>query len=162
MAFLSVDRSVLKAFKTPITISLGLADHYYLSETEGLSNSLGWGPTGIELRGQVKITQEELERVEQFMMVAKYSIAINNCEHFANYVLHGINISTQQHVWWKGLSAEVISSLLPVNSKRKNIDQAAGNLAASILNENLRAAKIDRANQARIEFWKKRLNTGNS
>lgn len=158
MAFLSVDRSVLKVFKIPITISLGLADHYYLSETEGLSNSLGWGPTGIELQGIVKITQEELKRVEQFMMAAKYNIAINNCEHFANYVLHGINLSTQQHVWWKELSAGAISSLLPVNSKHKNIDQAVGHLAAHVLNENLRLAKIERANQARIGFWQKRLN----
>lgn len=158
MAFLSVDRSVLKVFKIPITVSLGLADHYYLSKTKGLSHSLGWGPTGIELQGEVKVTQEELKRVEQFMMVAKYNIAINNCEHFANYVLYGINISTQQHVWWKELSAEVISSLLPVNSKCKNLDQAVGHLAANILNENLRLAKIERANQAQIEFWKKRLN----
>lgn len=158
MAFLSVDRSVLKVFTIPITISLGLADHYYLSETEGLSNSLGWGPTGIELQGEVKITQEELERVEQFMMAAKYNIAINNCEHFANYVLHSINLSTQQHIWWKELSAEVISSLLSVNSKSKNINQAVEYLAANILNENLRLAKIERANQARIEFWEKRLN----
>ncbi len=158
MAFLSVDRSVLKVFKIPITISLGLADHYYLSEEKGLSDSLGWGPTGIELQGEVKITQEELERVEQFMMAVKYNIAINNCEHFANYVLYGINLSTQQHVWWKELSAKAISSLLPVNSNHKNIDQAVGHLAANILNENLRLAKIERANQARIEFWEARLN----
>lgn len=156
MTFAIIEKSVLKVFKVPISVSLGLADHYYLSETEGIDNSLGWGPTGIELEGKINITREELERVEQFIMATRYNIAISNCEHFANYVLYGINLSTQQHVWWKELSAEVISSLLPVNSKRKNIDLAVGNLAAEILNENLRVAKIERANQDRIEFWKKR------
>ncbi len=153
-----IAESVLRVFKIPISISLGFADHYYLSETEGLIDSLGWGSKGIELQGKINITREELKRVEQFMVAAKYNVAISNCEHFANYVLYGINLSTQQHVWWKELSAEVISSLLPVNSKSKNIDQVAGSLAASILNENLRLAKVERANQARIEFWEKRLN----
>jgi hypothetical protein len=156
MSFTITEKSVLKIFKAPITISLGLADHYYLSETECLNDSLGWGPTGIELQGNINITQEELERVEQFIKATKYNVAISNCEHFANYVLYGIILSTQQHVWWKELSSEAISLLLPVSSKSKNIDRVVGQLTSDILNENLRAAKIERANQERIEFWKNR------
>lgn len=73
-------------------------------------------------------------------------------KHFANYVLYGINLSTQQYVCWKELSPEAIISLLPVNSKSKNIDRVVGQLTADILNENLKAAKIERANQDRIEL----------
>ena len=87
MGFEVVESSVLKVYKVPIQELFGFADHYYLAENANLHNSVGWGPSGLELRGLVKITPQELERVERFMSVAKYSISINNCEHFANYVL---------------------------------------------------------------------------
>ncbi|HBR73302.1 MAG TPA: hypothetical protein DEA78_06165, partial [Cyanobacteria bacterium UBA11159] len=67
----------------------------------GCYNSVGLGPTGLELRGRVKVTQPEIDRIERFMAAARYNIAINNCEHFANYVVYGLNLSSQQHVWWK-------------------------------------------------------------
>lgn len=85
MGFEVVESSVLKVCKTPLQSLAGLADHYYLSETTNLYHSVGWGPTGLELRGRVRITAKEMERVKKFMAAAKYSIAVNNCEHFANY-----------------------------------------------------------------------------
>lgn len=90
------------------------------------------------------------------MAVAKYSIAVNNCEHFANYVLHGINLSSQQHTWWKCLGAEVIRLLQPVESVGDNYNSFMSQQIAKVLNENLRQAKIERANRERIEFWKSR------
>lgn len=156
MGFEIVESSVLKVFKVPIQELAGFADHYYLAETPNLYNSLGWGSSGLELRGRVKITLQELERVEKFMLVAKYSISVNNCEHFANYVLHGINLSSQQHTWWKCLGAESISLLQPVQSVTDNYNSFKSQQIAEVLNENLRQAKIEKANRERIEFWKSR------
>ncbi len=140
----------------PIQILGGVADHYYLAETSDFRNSVGWGPQGLELRGVVRITQQEFERVEKFMSVAKYSIATNNCEHFANYVLYGINLSSQQHTEWKCLGAEVVSLLQPVQSVADNHSSFMGQQIAGVLNENLRQAKIERAKREHIEFWKAR------
>lgn len=156
MGFEVVESSVLKVCKVPIQELVGFADHYYLAENVNLHNSVGWGPSGLELRGLVKITPQELERVERFMSVAKYSIAINNCEHFANYVLYGINLSSQQHTWWKCLGAEIINLLQPVQGVRDNHNSFLSQQIADLLNENLRQAKIERANRERIEFWKNR------
>jgi hypothetical protein len=55
MGFEVVEFSVLKILKVPIQELTGLADHYYLAETTNLYNSVGWSPSGIELRGVVKI-----------------------------------------------------------------------------------------------------------
>ncbi len=156
MGFEVVESSVLKVCKIPIQELAGLADHYYLSENSTIHNSVGWGPSGLELRGLVRITPQEIDRVERFMSVAKYSIAVNNCEHFANYVLYGINLSSQQHTWWKCLSAEIISFLQPVQGVRANYNSVMAQQIADVLNGNLRQAKIDQANQQRIEFWKSR------
>lgn len=156
MKFEIVETSVLKVCKFPIRKLIGVADHYYLSENEDVRNSLGWGSRGIEVRGLVRATVQERERVEQFMQAVKYDMAINNCEHFANYVLHGINLSSQQHTWWKCLGAEVISLLQPVQGVRDNYSSFIGQQAAEILNENLRQAKIEQANRERTEFWQAR------
>lgn len=156
MGFQVVESSALKVFKMSIQTLAGLADHYYLAETSGLHNSVGWGPNGLELRGAVKITPQELERINRFMSVAKYSIAVNNCEHFANYVLYGINLSSQQHTWWKALGAEVISRLQPVQGVADNYNSLIAQQISDVLNENLRQAKIKGANQERIDFWKSR------
>jgi hypothetical protein len=64
MGFEIVEFSVLKLSKEPIQEMGGLADHYYLAETVNASNSIGWGPHGLELRGSVKVTTQELERIE--------------------------------------------------------------------------------------------------
>jgi Lecithin retinol acyltransferase len=156
MGFEVVESSVLKVCKVPIQELVGFADHYYLAENANLHNSVGWSPSGLELRGLVRITPQEIERVERFMSVAKYSIAINNCEHFVNYVLYDINLSSQQHTWWKSLGAEVLSFLQLVQGVRDNHNSFMSQQIADVLNENLRQAKIERANRERIEFWKNR------
>lgn len=156
MIFEIVETSVLKVCKSPIRKLIGFADHYYLSENEDIRNSLGWGSRGIEVRGLVRTTVQERERVEQFIQAVKYDMAISNCEHFANYVLHGINLSSQQHTWWKCLGAEVISLLQPVQGVKDNYSSFIGQQAAEVLNENLRQAKIEQANRERIEFWQAR------
>lgn len=156
MKFELVELSVLKVFKVPLQELGGFADHYYLSESASLHNSIGWGPNGLELRGKVRITSQEFERVENFVEVAKYNIAVHNCEHFANYVLHGINLSSQQHLWWKCLGSEVISSLQIVGRIRDNHNNFVGQQIASIFSEDLMQAKIAQANRERLEFWKSR------
>jgi hypothetical protein len=152
MRFTVADSSALKIFKT--AIFPGLADHYYLSEYVDSPNSLGWGPNGLELKGSVRVTHQELERIEQFISAAQYSIEIHNCEHFANYVLYEINLSSQQYLWWKSLGAGMISRLQPVQSIRSNYNHIMGQQISDVLQENLRQAKIDQANRRRIEFWK--------
>jgi hypothetical protein len=156
MNFVVVEFGVLNVHKMPIQELIGFADHYYLSETPGLDYSVGWGSSGIELYGVVKVTPVELDRINKFISAAKYNIAINNCEHFANYVLHGINLSSQQHTWWKCLSADIISILQLTQSISENYNSFMSQQIAEVLNENLRQAKIDSANQDRIDFWKNR------
>jgi hypothetical protein len=156
MGFEIVEFSVLKLSKEPIQAMGGLADHYYLAETLNANNSIGWGPHGLELRGLVKITAQELERIEIFTAAAQYSMAVNNCEHFANYILYGINFSSQRHLWWKYLGAEIIALLQPVQTMMGNYNAFIGEQASRILSENLRQARIDKANKERIEFWKSR------
>jgi hypothetical protein len=156
MGFVILGFSVLEIHKMPIQELAGFADHYYLSETLGLDNSVGLGSSGLELYGVVNVSPEQLDRINKFIAAAKYNIAINNCEYFANYVLHGINLSSQQHTWWKCLSADVISLLQPAQSISENYNNFLSQQIAEVLNENLRKAKIDKANQGRIEFWKKR------
>ncbi|MEB3224489.1 MAG: hypothetical protein VKJ86_01660 [Synechococcus sp.] len=116
-----VPENRLSVFKESIAVLGGLADHYFLSETPGLSNSLGWGPRGIELRGTVRITQAQMTRVRQFMDTARYHIALHNCEHFANYVLFGLPLSSQQTTWHKGLGATIVAQLQPKQTITENI-----------------------------------------
>lgn len=156
MPFQIVESSLLKVFKIPIQELAGFADHYYLAETSSIYNSVGWGAKGIELRGTVRITKPEIERIEHFMSIAKYNIAVNNCEHFANYVLYGINLSSQQYTWWKSLGAELIRLLQPVQSVNENHNSFVNQQIADVLAENLRQAKIEKANQQRIHFWQER------
>jgi hypothetical protein len=156
MKFVVVESNVLKICKMPIHELAGFADHYYLSESSGDDDYVGWGTSGLELKGFVNVTAQELDRINIFISVAKYNIAINNCEHFANYVLYGINLSSQQHTWWKCLSAEVIRLLQTAQSINKNHNSFMSQQIAEFLNENLRQAKIDKANQDRIEFWENR------
>ncbi len=156
MSFVIVEFSQLKICKISIREILGFAEHYYLSETSGLDDSVDWNVNGIELRGVVRVTRDELDRINKFISAAKYNISINNCEHFANYVLYGINLSSQQHTWWKCLSADVISLLQPAQSISGNYNSFMSQQIAEVLNENLRQVKVDKANQDRIEFWKNR------
>ncbi len=156
MSFELIESSVLRVCKICIHELAGLADHYFLSEFDSFDNSVGWGPSGLELRGKVRITSQEMERIERFMTIAKYNICLNNCEHFANYVLHGLNFSSQQYVWWKTLGASVIGFLQPAQSASENYHSHMSRQISKALNENLRQAKIESANRERIEFWKAR------
>ena len=156
MRFETVELSVLQVYKMSIQLLAGCAEHYYLSETPGLDNSVGWGPNGLEWRGVVRITPKELERVERFTSATKYSIALNNCEHFANYVRHGLPYSSQENTWWKGLGTKVINRLQPVQSVSANYNSLMNEQIAEVLRENLRQAKIEKADRERIEFWRSR------
>ncbi|PZV25311.1 MAG: NC domain-containing protein [Snowella sp.] len=129
---------------------VSLADHYYLSETEGVHNSIGWGPKGIELRGIISITTEQHQRIKQFTEAVKYNIALNNCEHFANYVMYGLNLSSQQQNWWKSLGSDIIQRLQPSNSINQNIEQEIANL----LNYNLAVVKISKFQKEYLDFYK--------
>lgn len=152
MGFEVVDSSVLKTFKK--AIAAGLADHYYLAEYEDSPNSLGWGPNGLELKGSVRVTADEFERIEKFISAAQYSLEIHNCEHFANYILYGLDLSSQQYLEWKSLGSKIISQLQPVQSVRSNYNSIMSQQISDVLKENLRRAKIEQANRKRIEFWK--------
>ncbi|MCP9815196.1 hypothetical protein KBY76_00765 [Synechococcus sp. GreenBA-s] len=145
--------SVLQVCKIKITVLARLADHYFLSEHNSLDHSVGWGPAGMEIRGRVRVSKIEQQRIERFVAAARYDIAVNNCEHFAYYVVHGLALSTQQHTWWKDLSAKTIRILQPTQSKRSNISDAIGREVGNVLNENLRQSRIRNANQERIAFW---------
>ena len=151
-----VDITVLKVCKIRIAVLAGLADHYFLSEQNDLDHSVGWGPAGLEIRGRVRVTESEQQRIDRFVAAARYDIAMNNCEHFANYVAHGLALSSQQHIWWKDLSAKTIRILQPTQDKHCNISDAIGREVADVLNENLRQAKIRKAKQERIAFWEAR------
>lgn len=149
-----VEKSVLKVCK--MQIAIGLADHYFLSEHNNFNNSLGWGAKGLEIRGEIKVTQKEVERIEIFTTATKYNISLHNCEHFANYVLYGLNLCSQKNLWWKDLGANVISCLQPTQSFRENYQKFIRLQIADVLRRNLRQAKIDRANQEHKEFWESR------
>lgn len=151
-----VEISVLHVRKIKIAVLAGLADHYFLSEHNNLDHSVGWGPAGLEIRGRVRVTKAEQQRIARFAAAARYDIAMNNCEHFANYVAHGLALSTQQHTWWKDLSAKTIRILQLTQDTHSNISDAIGCEVADVLNENLRQAKIRKANQDRIAFWEAR------
>jgi hypothetical protein len=157
MSFELVELSVLRIHKIGINELAGLGDHYFLSEFNNIDNSVGWMPNGLDLFGKVRITSQEIERVEKFMAAAQYSISLNNCEHFANYVLHGLNFSSQQYVWWKNLGSSAISFLQPTQSENENYQRYMDNQISDVLNENLRQAKIERANLERIGFWNERV-----
>ena len=151
--FILVEQSVLGIQKSSLT---GIIDHYYLSENQDFNHSIGWGSGGLEVRGRVRVTTKEIARVEQFVAASAYNVAVNNCEHFANYVLHGINVSSQVDHWWKNLGAEVFAILQPTQSKRDNVSDYIGHQVAGIFEENLKQARIMRANKARLEFWQSR------
>lgn len=153
MGFEIVERSILTICKKPIPQALGGADHFYLASTKNSSDTLGWGPLGIELTGVVQVTAKELERVEKFIKASKYSISVHNCEHFANYVLHGINHSRQMYTSFKQMGANVVEMLQPVRSASANYSDAVAKQAAYRLNNQLRKVKIERANAERVEFW---------
>ena len=155
MGFELVEKSVLRIWKYPLVLG-GLADHYYLATSKKGPDRLGWGPKGLELEGTVKVTAAELERVDKFIKAARYSISVHNCEHFANYVLHGLPQSSQMYLAFKQMGADVLAKLQPTQSVKQNRNAILAQLAAEVLQENHRRARIDKANQERIAFWRAR------
>jgi predicted nucleic acid-binding protein len=69
-----MEHSNLQICRFRLMETLGLAYHYYLSEQRDFAQSLGWGPTGLEVQGRVHVTAKELERVERFIDAARYSL----------------------------------------------------------------------------------------
>lgn len=67
--------------------------------------------------------------------------------------LYGLQLCTQSDVWWKCLGANVISLLQPTQSPRENSSEFVCQQINEYLQENLRQAKIKRANEERIRFW---------
>lgn len=155
-SFILVEISVLKICKFPLVEALLPANHYYLSERSDFNCSLGWGPSGLEVHGKVRVSKKELERVEGFIVASKYSIADNNCEHFAKYVKHGLPMSAQVDSWWMRLGAEAIALLQPAQEKKCNVSDYVSKQVADIFEGNLRQARIDRANRERRDFWMQR------
>jgi len=156
MGLAIVEKSVLTLCKKPIPQAFGGAVHYFLSSSKTGRDALGWGTRGIEITGVVKVTAEELERIEKFIKASPYSLSVHNCEHFANYVLHGISHSSQMYYSLKEMGAKAIEILQPVKSASVNYSDAATNQIAYKLNQQLRQVKVDRANAERIEFWRLR------
>ncbi len=154
--FVIVPASVLGVRKLPIQTLAGLADHYYLSEPPCLNNSLGWGPAGLELRGTVHITEAEVARVEEFLNAHCYNINVRNCEHFANHVLYGLPLSSQQNTPHENLGSFLLSFIQSAQSIRENKDEIIRQQAADVLNNNLQQAKNQRSNEEHIRFWAER------
>ena len=73
-----VEISGLQVCKFKIALLGRLAHHYFLSEHNNLDHSIGWGPAGLEVRGRVRVTRSEQQRIERFVATARYDIAINN------------------------------------------------------------------------------------
>jgi hypothetical protein len=151
-----VEHSNLQICRFRLMETLGLAYHYYLSEKRDFAQSLGWVPTGLEVQGRVHVTATELERVERFIAGARYSIAANNCEHFAKYVKYGLPLSSQMDRWWNTLGAEFIARLQPTQDKKGNISDYVGEQASDVLKKDLRQARIARAIRERHDFWMQR------
>jgi len=101
-------------------------------------------------------TATELERVERFIAAARYSIAANNCEHFAKYVKYGLPLSSQMDRWWNALGAEFIARLQPTQDRKGNISDYVGKQTSDVLKKNLLQARIARANRERQDFWMQR------
>lgn len=135
-----VDQEVLKVFKMPIPQLANVAEHYFLSETPGLDNSIGWGPNGLELRGKVKVTKKQWERIKEFTEYSRYKISQNNCEHFANYVYCGLHYSSQQNEnRFKSIASQAIEYVQPTQSLAENINQNI----SDYLQKNLSKANLE-------------------
>jgi hypothetical protein len=152
---------MVSIYSIPIHSTGGIARHYYLSKDGDFNNSVGWGPAGVEWRGDVELTQEQLERIRKYAhQFGQYNIYSNNCEMFAWYVVLGKQYSGQtQEVLITQFGAALVSLVQPVHTVRSieylQIEQAV----TDRLNANLEAAKRARllkAQAARNDFWSRR------
>lgn len=152
---------VLSIYSIPIDSTWGIARHYYLSKDGDFNNSVGWGPAGVEWRGTIEVTKEQLKRVNEYAeRFGHYNIHSNNCEMFAWYVKTGKRYSGQTHeVGVTKVGAVVISLVQPVHTVRSikylEIEQAIGaKLKANL--EEAKRSKLLKAQAARDAFWARR------
>ena len=57
---------MISIYSIPIDSTARIARHYYLSEKGDFEHSVGWGPTGVEWRGTVRLTEEQVQRVTEY------------------------------------------------------------------------------------------------
>ncbi|MCP9913060.1 hypothetical protein KBZ07_06520, partial [Cyanobium sp. BA20m-14] len=67
-----------------------------------------------------------------------------------------ISHSRQVYNSFKQMGAKVVEMLRPVQSVSENYSETVARQVAYRLNEQLRMARIDRANSRRVEFWSSR------
>jgi len=152
---------LLSIYSIPINSTLGIARHYYLSQDGDFNNSVGWEPTGIEWRGTVEPTEEQLKRVNEYVeRFGQYNIHSNNCEMFAWYVKTGKQYSGQtQEIIVTQFGAGLVSLVQPVHTIRSmkylQIEQAiVSKLKAN--SEETKRSKLLEAQAARDAFWARR------
>ncbi|MGC9525803.1 MAG: NC domain-containing protein [Limnospira sp.] len=149
-------------YHIPIQTTMGWAHHYFLSSDGTFENSIGWGPKGIEYKGEGAIlTEIQQKRAEEYpKKFGEYNICHNNCEMFAWYVVLGKHYSGQtQEVPHLAVAAKIISYGQPVLTVRGMEAYQWEQAIAKKLNEDLENARRERWKQAQLEryyFWRKR------
>lgn len=149
---------VLSIYSIPIDSTLGIARHYYLSKDGDFNNSVGWGAAGVEWRGTIELTEEQLKRVNEYAeRFGHYNIHSNNCEMFAWYVKTGKRYSGQtQEIAVTQVGAFVISLVQPVHTltsiKYLEIEQAIVAKLKKDLEE-VQRSKLLEEQAARDAFW---------
>lgn len=148
-------------YSISIDSTLGIARHYYLSKDGNFNNSVGWGPAGVEWKGKVNLTEEELKRVNEYTdKFGFYNIHSNNCEMFAWYVKTGKRYSGQtEELRVTKFGAALVSFVQPVHTVRSikylEIEKAIiANLQANL--DEVKRRKLLEEQAARDDFWKRR------
>ncbi len=149
-------------YSMKIEVTAGIARHYFLSSDGTFTNSIGWGPNGIEIKGKgADLTPEQEQRVRDYpQQFGPYSISTNNCEMFAWYVVTGKRFSGQtQEPIPTAISAHVISKVQPVSSLRGMEFLQMEQAIVDRFNTDLNIAQHEKRRQdqaERDEFWRKR------
>lgn len=152
---------MISIYRIPIDSTLGIARHYYLSKDGDFNKSVGWGPAGVEWRGTLELTEEQLKRVNEYAeRFGQYNIHSNNCEMFAWYVKIGKRYSGQtQEIIVTQFGAGVVSLVQPVHTVRSMKYLQIEQLIVTKLNANLEEAKRSKlleAQAVRDAFWARR------
>ncbi|BAY13801.1 NC domain-containing protein [Calothrix sp. NIES-2098] len=152
---------MVSIYSIPIDCTLGVARHYYLSQDGDFNNSVGWGPSGVEWKGTIKLTEEELKRVHEYTNVfGEYNIHSNNCEMFAWYIKIGKQYSGQtEEIIVTKFGAALVSLVQPVHTVRSikylEIEKAiVDNFQANL--DKVKQAKLLEEQAARDDFWSRR------
>jgi hypothetical protein len=152
---------MVSIYSIPIDCTLGIARHYYLSHDGNFNNSVGWGPAGVEWKGTIELTEEELKRVHEYADVfGQYNIHSNNCEMFAWYIKAGKQYSGQtEEIIVTKFGAALVSLVQPVHTVRSikylEIEKAiVDNLQTNL--DKVKRAKLLAEQAARDDFWARR------